>query len=310
MKEIESVSDFDREFANSEWIAAAMEVCRGHSLRTDAAVRAGGSEHVVVLVGDSYVVKFFRPDRGCFEREAAALEFVGSRAPFPVPEIVRKGQFRGLDYLVLTQVGGEFVTRGDWLGLTDSERSGFIRRLGADLRRFHGLGARTSDWASFVAERADTLIARQEAAGVNRAVLEALPGYLEESLTLVPTDCAGTFMHADIHFGNLRIVRRNGRIEIAGLFDFADSRSGFHEYEFLAVGVLMIQGQGELQRELFRAYGYKATDLDEEMRRRLMMLTMLYETADLRRYAMRLAPEAVDWPLERLERGIWSFVGC
>lgn len=111
-------------------------------------------------------------------------------------------------------------------------------------------------------------------------------------------------MHADVHFGNVRVDERN---EIAGIFDFADSRCGFHEYEFLAVGVLMIQGQGELQREFFRAYGYSDNELDEEFRRRLMMLTMLYESADLRRYASRLAPEAVNWPLERLERGIWSF---
>jgi hypothetical protein len=69
----------------------------------------------------------------------------------------------------------------------------------------------------------------------------------------------------------------------------------------------MIQGQGNLQREFFKAYGYAENDLNEEMRRRLMMLTMLYETADLRRYAMRLKPEAVEFSLDELERGIWSF---
>lgn len=36
---------------------------------------------------------------------------------------------------------------------------------------------------------------------------------------------------------------------------------------------------------------------------------MLYETADLRRYAMRLTPEAVEFPLDELEKGIWSFIG-
>jgi hypothetical protein len=92
-----------------------------------------------------------------------------------------------------------------------------------------------------------------------------------------------------------------------GLFDFADSRRGFHEYDFLAVGVLMIQGQAEVQREFFKSYGYAENLLDESFRRRLMMLTMLYETSDLRRYALRLKPEAVDFSLEELERAIWSF---
>jgi hypothetical protein len=70
----------------------------------------------------------------------------------------------------------------------------------------------------------------------------------------------------------------------------------------------MIHGERELQREFFRACGYHDHEMDEEMRRRLMMLTMLYETSDLRRYAMRLRPEAVEYTLDELEREIWSFV--
>lgn len=69
----------------------------------------------------------------------------------------------------------------------------------------------------------------------------------------------------------------------------------------------MIQGQGLIQREFFKSYGYREDALDETFRRRLMMLTMLYETSDLRRYALRLKPEAVDFSLEKLTKSIWSF---
>jgi len=109
------------------------------------------------------------------------------------------------------------------------------------------------------------------------------------------------------HFGNLRFDRADDHSTISGILDFADSRRGFYEYDFLAVGVLMLQGERNLQREFFRAYGYADADLDAAMRRRLMMLTMLYETSDLRRYAMRLRPDAVDLSLDELERAIWSF---
>ncbi|MBK6723886.1 MAG: hypothetical protein IPG58_11680 [Acidobacteria bacterium] len=71
---------------------------------------------------------------------------------------------------------------------------------------------------------------------------------------------------------------------------------------------MILQGEGELQREFFRAYGYADNEMDEEMRRRLMTLTMLYETADLRRYALRLRPDAVDLDLYELEKAIWAFV--
>jgi hypothetical protein len=39
-----------------------------------------------------------------------------------------------------------------------------------------------------------------------------------------------------------------------------------------------------------------------------MLLTILYETAELRRYALRLKPEAVDFSLDELEKAIWNFI--
>jgi hypothetical protein len=39
-----------------------------------------------------------------------------------------------------------------------------------------------------------------------------------------------------------------------------------------------------------------------------MLLTILYECSDLRKYALRLRPEAVNFTLEELERAIWNFI--
>jgi Ser/Thr protein kinase RdoA (MazF antagonist) len=113
----------------------------------------------------------------------------------------------------------------------------------------------------------------------------------------------------DVHFGNLRFVKTNGRWKISGVFDFADSLVGFREYEFVAVGVLMLQGDAELQREFLRVYGYATAEINENLRRRLMLMTILYECSSLRRYAIRLKPEAVEFTLEELERAIWAFEG-
>jgi hypothetical protein len=38
-----------------------------------------------------------------------------------------------------------------------------------------------------------------------------------------------------------------------------------------------------------------------------MLLTVLYECSDLRKYARRLAPEAEGYTLDRLERAVWAF---
>jgi hypothetical protein len=49
-------------------------------------------------------------------------------------------------------------------------------------------------------------------------------------------------MLGGVHFGNLAIVAHEGRMTIAGMFDPSDSLTGFHEYDFVAPGVLMIKG--------------------------------------------------------------------
>jgi hypothetical protein len=62
-----------------------------------------------------------------------------------------------------------------------------------------------------------------------------------------------------------------------------------------------------MQREFLLAYGYKESELDLNLRARLMLLTVLYECSDLRKYATRLRPEAVNFTLNELEAEIWTF---
>lgn len=306
LPEIKTKKDFEIYFQAEFWLDVAKEICRREQFSYDEIKRLDSSDHVVYSLDDRFILKIYRPFRNCFEREIKALEFVGGKINFKTPEIVKTGEFENFPYALITQISGAAMTRADWLKLPETAQIPFVQKLAHGLKQIHALPAETfaNDWAQFVKNRAETFVERQIAHGVNDKILAALPTFIDENLSLIPVNPPSVLMHADVHFGNLRVSEN---LEIAGLFDFADSRKGFHEYEFLAVGLLMIQGQTKLQREFFKAYGYAENDLDETMRRRLMMLTMLYETADLRRYALRLKPEAVDFSLEELERGIWSF---
>lgn len=302
--------DFEEHFQSEFWIDAAKQICHRHQISFNELKRANSSDHIVFLIDEKVVLKIYRPFRNCFERETKAIEFVGGKTDFKIPEIIETGEIENLNYALMTQTPGISMTRADWLKIPENEQILFAGKLANGLKQLHELDANSfvSDWADFVEDRAATFIERQIAHGVNKAVLDALPAFIEENLRLVPVNPRKTFMHGDVHFGNLHVAKIDGEWEISGLFDFADSRVGFHEYEFLAVGVLMFQGQTKIQREFFKSYGYAENDLDETLRRRLMMLTMLYETADLRRYAMRLKPEAVEFSLDELEKGIWNFL--
>lgn len=309
LSEIQTEKDFDEHHKSEIWLDAAKKICRANNFSFNKIERAGGSEHIVFFVDDALVLKLYRPFRRCFEREVKAIEFVGGKTDFKIPEIIHQGAFEQFPYVLMTRANGELMTRADWLEIPEKAQTEFIAKLAVGLKQIHALSAESfeNNWAEFVKDRAETFIERQIKHGVNKRVLDALPEFIEKNLKLIPTENETVFMHADVHFGNLGVVKTEKSLEIAGLFDFADSRRGFYEYDFLAVGVLIIQGQRNLQREFFKSYGYAESDLDEQMRKRLMMLTMLYETANLRRYAMRLNPEAADYSLDELEKGIWSF---
>jgi hygromycin-B 7''-O-kinase len=305
-----TADDFARHFRDEFWQDAAEKICRRHHLSFQSLRRADAGEHIVFLVDNASVIKIYKPFRPGFEREKAALEFARGKTSLPLPEILFAGAIEGFDYLVLSWLEGVLMNREIWLRLEKREQIQVVSQLAAGLKELHSHDAQNIDfdWREFIHKQAATVIERQKALGASPEWLERLPDYLAESLPLLPEDFQRAFLHGDVHFGNLRLMNEPESWRISGLFDFADSLGGFYEYEFVAVGVLMIQGQGALQREFFRAYGYRENDLDENLRRRLMVLTILYECADLRKYALRLKPEAVDFTLDELERAIWNFV--
>jgi hygromycin-B 7''-O-kinase len=311
MPNIRTTADFDRHQRAEFWNELAPLICRRHHLRPANLRRADSGEHVVFLSEQSgFIVKIYAPFRHGFRREKAGLEFARGRTSLPMPEILAEGEIEGFDYLVFRRLEGVLMTRETWLGLEKRQQIEVVAQLAAGLKQLHSHEFQPVgfDWHKFVETQAATAVKRQKACGVNRKILERLPRYLAESLPLLPKNFTTVFLHGDVHFGNLRLSETKGKWRISGLFDFADSLSGFYEYDFLAVCLLMIQGQGDLQREFFRAYGLRENEIDQSLRRRQMLMTILYECSDLRRYALRLKPEAVDFSLDELERAIWNFV--
>lgn len=300
--------DFVKDFKSPIWQNVVENICERHKISSDDLRRSEYGESVVFLIDDRFVVKIYVPTKNGWQREQIALET--ARTSIETPEIVAHGQYEEFNYLITTQLQGELITRERWLNLDKREQLKILSQLAKGLRELHDSDASKIDfdWREFIAHKAATCIERQTACGINDDVLNHLPKFLEENLKLLPESPQQVFLHGDVHFGNLRFLKINGNWHVSGLFDFADSLKGFHEYEFIAIGVLMIQGQGELQREFFRAFGYSDTEINEDLRRRMMLLTCFYEWSDLRRYALRLRPEAVDYSLEKLEKSIWNFV--
>ncbi len=310
---VTDVAAYERCFNDDTWEKAAAFVCARHKISCVRLRRSPQGENIIFFVDETLVIKIFAPFRENYLRELSALEFAHDRLSINTPEVLYTGEIEGWSYLVMTQLAGH-ASREVWASIGERDRLEIISRLGVAMSELHSLSASLSqtaldcDWQRFIARQAQTSVERQRACNANPEWLESLPSYIATRLGLLPQNGSQVFLHGDIHAGNLLLAEKGGRWQITGLIDFGDSLCGFHEYEFVAPGVLMVQGNRELQRAMLLAYRYKEAELDLDLRARLMLLTVLYECSDLRKYALRLAPEAVRLSLDELEAAIWTFV--
>lgn len=309
---VATVSDYERCYSESIWQQVAALICARHRLSYLSLRRSPVGEHIIFFVDRRYVIKIFAPFRQCFLRERAALEAVRGRLPIETPEMLHMGEIEGWSYLVMTQLGGLPASK-IWSEMHGRERISVASQLGLILRRLHdetrplSTAAVNPDWHGFIERQAQGSVERQRACGANPEWLESLPALIEERCRLLPADFKPALLHGDAHPGNLLLSEAGGRWRITGLVDFSDSLCGFHEYDFVTPCVLMVQGDRELQRAMLLSYGYREEELDTDLRARLMLLTVLYECADLRKYALRLNPKAQTLPLHELEAAIWRF---
>ena len=306
-------SSYTRHFNDALWQQAAAAICARHQIAYDQLRRSPLGENIIFFVDERFVLKIYGPFRGQHLREAAALEFAANAGlSIETPEVVSTGELEGWPYLIMKHLEGRPM-REVWPEVGADVRREIVSRLGVAMRELHAHPAPLSDaalnrdWDGFVRRQARESVERQRACGANPEWLESLPGFLADRLSLLPSANSSVMLHGDIHPGNVLLSERGGRWRVSGVFDFGDSFCGFHEYEFVAPGVLMVQGDRELQREMLLAYGYTETQLDLELRARLMLLTVLYECSDLRKYALRLRPNAVHLTLSELEAAIWTF---
>jgi len=309
---ITDAADYELHFKDGVWQQAASAICERHHLPAASLRRSQEGENIIFFVDERFIIKIFAPFRESYAREMAALEFAAGKLGIETPAILYAGDLDGWAYLVLTQLAG-FLAREVWTKIELHERLEIVSSLGVALNSLHTHAAPLSapalnrDWHGFIERQARTCVERQRACGANPEWLARLPDYVAERLELLPPPHNLVLLHGDVHLGNLLLGEENGDWKIRGIFDFGDSLCGFHEYDFVAPCVLMLQGNSELQRAFMLAYGYQESQLDMNLRARLMLLTVLYECSNLRKYAQRLTPEAVDFTLDELEAAIWTF---
>jgi hygromycin-B 7''-O-kinase len=268
------------------WRPAIDAICQRHELSDEPCQRGPDGTHLVYYAGPSYVVKLYVP---LFEHDYAA-EFVVAghlegRLGVMTPAIVHQGEIAGWRYLVMTRLPGRPL-REVWPGIPAANRQAIARTIGKMIARLRSIsveGVRdlTVAWPMFLARQVATAAERQRGSGLPEGLVAQIPAYLESTAVHLSECFEPVLLLADITDEHVLVSKDGESWKVVGYVDFGDAFLGHPDYELVAPGLDIGRGDGQLLRALLLGVGYSASDLTEELCRRLMAYTLVHRYVKL-----------------------------
>jgi hygromycin-B 7''-O-kinase len=291
------------------WLPAALDIARGHSLGcADVHVFPNGSNLVVALGGER-ILKIYPPMlRHQFVAERASLKRLCRKLRVPTPEIELEGERDGWPYLVMTRMQG--VSGEDaWPALPEDQKERVLRQIGELIAEVQGISPGEllelpPRWEEFLPKQIQGCRARHERLGLPQRYLEGLDAYLREAEAMMKLQVSPVILTGEYIPENFLLGEDSGGWSLTGLIDFGDVMTGWGEYDLLGPSTFMAGGRPGRVRSLLRGFGYADAQIDNELRRRLMILLLLHRFSDPARQ-VRIDGWQEAETLPALERLIW-----
>lgn len=219
--------------------------------RTDVVPFTEGSLPVYA-VGDESVLKLYPPvylDE--LHTERTVLEVL--HGTLPTPKVADSGERDGWGWLLMERLPGRTL-KELWPSMSTEDKRRLMPELGELLATLHAVDdprlavLAPADWTEFVAAQRDKVVEHHRRKKLPEAWVARIPAFLE-SVDL------GTPPVVPLHTEFMRdhVMIDDGRI--TGLFDFEPAMRGAAEYDFVAVGLFITSGDGDLMRRFLDGYG-------------------------------------------------------
>ncbi len=268
----------------SRWLPVARDIARSHGLSDAVHVFVTGT-NLVVALGERLILKIFPPMlRSQFVSERASLAQLCGRLSVPFPEIVAEGERDRWPYLVITRLDGVLGSDA-WPAMEEAEKERVLRQIGAVIAEVQRvppgplLGIEPS-WDAFLRGQIAGCRARHTRLGLAPKFLDGLDDLLCDAATLIPADAPPVILVGEYIPENFLLANDNGAWRVAGLFDFGDVMTGWHEYDLLGPSAFMTAGHPRRVQSLFEGFGYARADIDFALKRRLLALMLLHRASD------------------------------
>ena len=215
------------------------------------------------------------------------------------------GEHDGWGYVLMSRLSGVPLDAA-WGQIPAGNRDGLASQLGETIAALHQLpppdipGWWPGDWPAFVASRRAECVAEQRGLGLPASWAGQLAGFLDQ--VVLPSG-PPVLLHTEVMRQHLLVGEGpGGRWRLCGLVDFEPAMRGEREYEFVAVGVFVAEGDARFLTRTLTAYGYPRDQLGPELRRRLLAWGILHRYSHLAGWMRRL-PEPARSTLQALADG-------
>jgi hygromycin-B 7''-O-kinase len=172
-----------------------------------------------------------------------------------------------------------------WPSLPELEKELVLAEIGetiAEVQRapVGALARIEPDWSSLMRKQIEGCRARRERLGLPQKFLNGLDELLRDAASLIALDKPPVILTGEYIPENFLLSRDGSGWHLAGLFDFGDVMTGRGEYDLLGPSAFMTAGAPRRVRRLFERFGYSATAINADLKRRLMALMLLHRASD------------------------------
>ena len=266
-------------------LPVAVDIARNHGLPCNEPRFFAAGTNLVIGLDDRLILKIFPPLlRAQFVSERAALSLLGGRLRIPIPEIIVEGERDGWPYLVITHLPGELGSQA-WPVLQEAGKERILAEIGAVIAEVQRVPAGAlaeiePGWAEFMRGQVAGCRARHERLGLAQKFLDGLDDLLRDAAELIPMHPQPVILTGEYIPENFLLAQRGGDWHLAGLIDFGDVLTGWREYDLLGPSAFMAAGRPRRVLSLFEGYGYSRSDVNFDLKRRLMALMLLHRASD------------------------------
>jgi hygromycin-B 7''-O-kinase len=267
--------------APAQWLPVARDIIAGHGLTCAAPHVFGAGTNVVMALDEKFILKIFPPFlRSQFVSERGSLAQLCGQIRIAIPEIVVEGERDGWPYLVITRLSG-ILGADAWRSLSEADKEHVLAEVGETIAQVQRIAVGPlvriePGWDTLMRGQIAGCRARHERFGLPQKFLDGVDELLCDAADLIALDGPPVILTGEYIPENLLLSRTGAGWRLSGLIDFGDVMTGRGEYDLLGPSVLMAGGMPRRLRSLFAGYGYAASDIMPDLKRRLMALMLLH----------------------------------